>query len=42
MNKPKVSIVVPIYNVEKHLRQAIDSVLQQTFQDYEIILKSLL
>ena len=36
--KPFFSIVMPIYNVEKHLRQAIDSVLQQTFQDYEIIL----
>lgn len=36
--KPFFSIVMPIYNVEKHLHQAIDSLLQQTFRDYEIIL----
>lgn len=36
--KPFFSIVMPIYNVERHLRQAIDSLLQQTLQDYEIIL----
>ena len=37
-NRPFFSIVMPIYNVEKHLQQAVESVLQQTFQDYEIIL----
>ena len=36
--KPFFSIVMPIYNVERHLHKAIDSLLQQTFQDYEIIL----
>ena len=35
---PFISIVMPIYNVENYLRQAIDSVLNQTFQDFEIIL----
>ena len=37
-SKPFFSIVMPIYNVERHLHQAIDSLLQQTLQDYEIIL----
>ena len=36
--KPKVSIVVPIYNVEKYLRECIDSILKQTLRDIEIIL----
>ena len=34
---PKVSIVVPIYNVEKYLRQCLDSVVSQTLSDIEII-----
>lgn len=38
MNKPKVSIVVPIYGVEKYLHQCVDSILAQTLKDIEIIL----
>ena len=34
---PKVSIIVPTYNVEKYLRQAIDSLINQTLKDIEII-----
>ena len=34
---PKVSIIVPIYNVEKYLRKCIDSLLNQDFKDLEII-----
>ncbi len=37
-NKPFFSIVMPIYGVEPYLRQAIDSVLNQTFQDFELLL----
>ena len=32
------SIVVPVYNVEKYLRECIDSILRQTFTDFELIL----
>lgn len=34
---PKVSVVIPIYNVEKYLRQCLDSVVNQTLRDIEII-----
>ncbi|MBQ3600388.1 MAG: glycosyltransferase [Lachnospiraceae bacterium] len=34
---PKVSIVVPVYNVEKYLRQCMDSIVNQTLKDIEII-----
>ncbi len=33
MNKPKVSIVVPIYNVEKYLDRCIQSLLAQTLKE---------
>lgn len=32
------SIIVPVYNVEKYLPECIESILRQTFEDYEIIL----
>ena len=35
---PKVSIIVPIYNVEKYLGKCVDSILAQTFTDYELFL----
>ena len=34
---PKVSIIIPVYNVEKYIRQALDSVISQTLKDIEII-----
>ena len=34
---PKVSIVVPIYNVEKYLKDCLESLINQTFKDIEII-----
>ena len=33
-----ISVIVPIYNVEKYLRQCIDSIINQTYKDLEIIL----
>lgn len=35
---PLFSIVIPVYKVEKYLRQCVDSILAQDFSDYEIIL----
>lgn len=35
---PKISIIVPIYNVEEYLPRCIDSILAQTFKDFELIL----
>lgn len=34
---PKVSIIIPVYNVEKYLRECLDSVVNQTLSDIEII-----
>ena len=35
---PKISIIVPIYNVEKYLERCIQSLLNQTLRDIEIIM----
>lgn len=35
---PKISVIVPVYNVEKYLRRCIDSILAQTFIDFELLL----
>lgn len=34
---PKVSVIIPVYNVEKYLRKCLDSVINQTLKDIEII-----
>lgn len=34
----KISVVVPVYNVEKYLCRCVDSILAQTFSDFELIL----
>ncbi|HFR3406655.1 TPA: glycosyltransferase family 2 protein, partial [Streptococcus suis] len=38
MNNFEISIVVPVYNSEKKIRKCIDSILSQSFTDYELIL----
>ena len=38
MKQPKISIIIPIYNVEKYLNRCIDSVVNQSLKDIEIIL----
>lgn len=34
----KISIVIPVYNTEKYLKLSVDSVLSQSYQDWELIL----
>lgn len=34
---PKVSVIIPVYNVEPYLRQCLDSVINQTLKEIEII-----
>ena len=36
--KPRISVIIPIYNREKYLQKCVDSVLEQTFEDFELIL----
>ncbi|MCM1235286.1 MAG: glycosyltransferase [Ruminococcus flavefaciens] len=36
--QPKVSVLLPVYNGEQFLGEAIDSILNQTFQDYELLI----
>lgn len=38
MNNPKVSVIVPAYNVEKYLPRCIDSILAQTQTSFELLL----
>ena len=35
---PKVSVIIPVYNTEKYVRQAVESILLQTLKDIEIII----
>ena len=36
--QPKISIIVPAYNVEKYIRRCIDSILEQTYENFELLL----
>jgi len=38
MNNPKISVIVPVYNVEKYLPCCMDALLNQTFTDIEIVI----
>ena len=33
-----ISVIVPVYNVEKYLRRCVDSILGQTYSDFELLL----
>ena len=35
---PKISVIVPVYKVEKYIHRCVDSILTQTFTDFELIL----
>lgn len=37
LNSPLISVVLPVYNVAPYIKEAIDSILQQTFQNFEIL-----
>ena len=36
--KPRISVIVPVYNVEYYLDKCINSILNQSFRDFELIL----
>lgn len=38
MKEPKISVIVPVYNTEKWLRRCVNSILSQTFADFELLL----
>ena len=38
VRQPKISIIIPVYNVEEYLEQTIESILNQTLKDFELIL----
>lgn len=38
MKKIKISVIIPIYNVEQYLSQCLDSIINQTYTNLEIIL----
>lgn len=38
MNSPRISIIIPVYNVENYIVHCLDSILSQTFTDFELLL----
>ena len=36
-DKPKISVIIPVYNAQDYLKQAVDSIIGQTYRDIEII-----
>lgn len=38
VRSPKISVIMPVYNAEEYLREAIESILNQTFTDFEFII----
>ena len=37
MKKPLISVIVPMYNAEKYIEKCLESVMAQSFDDYEVI-----
>ena len=38
MSNPKISVIVPVYNVEYYLEDALNSIVNQTFVDIEVLM----
>ena len=38
MNQPKISVIVPVYNIEAYISKCVESLINQTYRDIEIIL----
>ena len=38
MITPQISVIVPVYNMERYLKDCVDSILAQTFSDFELLL----
>lgn len=38
MGKAMLSVIVPVYNVDKYLKKCVDSILCQSYEDFELIL----
>ena len=36
--QPEISVIMPVYNIEKYLPEAIESILNQTFENFELII----
>ena len=39
-NQPLVSVLMPVYNCENYILEAVESILQQTYSNFEVILFS--
>lgn len=39
MQSPQISVIVPVYNAENWIGRCIDSILAQTFTDFELLLR---
>ena len=38
MKSPSISVIVPVYNAEQYIRRCVDSILNQTYTEFELIL----
>ena len=38
MSNPLISVLLPVYNEEKYLSQSVDSILNQTYRNFELII----
>ena len=39
MDNAKISIIVPVYNIDKYLEKSVDSLINQTYKNLEIIIQ---